>query len=693
MMWRTTYLLVPALVAVAMAVPVTSAPHLTPDTSPMGAAPATVGHTHPLTDAEIASAATTIDQLVTADLTAHGQKPNAPVDEYTFLRRACLAIIGRIPTIDETESYLAQSGKDKRNKLIAALLDQPGRIHHEFTWWADLLRISTRLGDRYPGNAYVDWMKEQIRANTPYDQVVRKLITAEGPALARGNGNTGYYLRDAGMPLDNMANTVQVFLGTRVQCAQCHDHPFDKWTRKQFYELAAYTNSVGIGREVKGLGALGKKAQEGGMSQGLKDALRLIGNSIVLNVQGGNKATIPLPSDYQYKDAKPGDTMTAKSLFGADAPIAKDQPAKIAYADWLTSPDNPRFTLVIANRLWKRAFGLGLIEPVDNLTDTSVAANPALMDFLVKLMRSVDYDTKRFSQILYQTDTWQRAASAVEPSVTEPYRFPGPLLRRMTAEQLWDSMLSLAVPDLDSRVGESAERLYQFYDDNKGKSAKELFALAQDIGEARDKRRGLDQQVRELRGQLDGIANKDSIEARRAKAQLREIYTQLEELGNKSDLSRMVAIKKNPKLNNELFVRADELPSPAPAGHFLRTFGQSDRDVIDGANSGPATTQALTMLNGFIDRELLKERSVLYKAMLKPKDVGGKVDALFLAILTRQPTNAERELGKQEIAHSLIAGRKESKSDSADVGKEAATAALHNLAWVLLNGNEFMFVQ
>ena len=698
MMWRTTYLMVPGLLAVAMALPLTTAPVVTESTPqatpPTPAATAPADKPHPLTAEEVANATATIDRLILADLTAHGQKLNEPIDDATFLRRTFLAIVGRIPTIEEITSFGAQKGQDKRAKLIEVLFGQPGRVHHEFTWWADLLRISTRLGDRYPGNAYVDWIKEQIKANTPYDQVVRKLITAEGPALARGNGATGYYLRDAGMPLDNMANTVQVFLGTRVQCAQCHDHPFDKWTRKEFYELAAFTNSVGINRDVKGLGALGKKAKEEGQSEGVRNALRMIGNTVALSVKGGNKPSIQLPHDYQYKDAKPGDTVQAKTLFGAAAPIEKDVEAKQVYADWLASPENPRFTTVIANRLWKRAFGVGLIEPLDNFTDATVASNPELMEFLGKLMRSLDYDLKRYQQIIYQTDAWQRSVSTIDPKTTEAYRFPGPILQRMTAEQLWDSLLTLAVPELDGRTGESAERLYKFYDENKDKDAKGLFAVALELGGRRDAMRAIDQKTRELRTQIDAMPNKESSDARRLKVQLKELYEQREEMANQTEPDRMIVMKKNGKGGADNFVRADELPSPAPSGHFLRTFGQSDRDVIGGANSSPATTQALTMLNGFIDHELLKERSVLYQQMLKPKDMGGKVDTLFLAILTRPPTNAERELGKAEIAHSLLSNRKSNQlGGGGDLTKESAKAALHNLAWVLLNGNEFIFVQ
>ena len=359
----------------------------------------------------------------------------------------------------------------------------------------------------------------------------------------------------------------------------------------------------------------------------------------------------------------------------------------------MTDPANPRFATVIANRLWKRAFGVGLIEPIDNFTDATVASNPPLMEYLAKLMVSVDFDVKRFQRALFETDAWQRAATTTELSGTDPYRFPGPVLRRMTAEQLWDSLLTLAVPDIDNRQGQNAERLYQFYEENKGKDAKELFALAQELGGRREKFRALEQEQRDLRTQLDGIPNKNSIEARRAKDRLKEIGEEREEIARSTDAVRMIAFRK-PKVGPEQFVRASELPSPAPAGHFLQTFGQSDRDVIEAANSSPATTQALNLLNGFVDKELLKERSVLFQEMLKPQDMGGKVDALFLACLTRKPTTGERELGKQEIAHALLDFRKDNRAGmGADVQKEAAKAALHNLAWVLLNSNEFMFLR
>jgi Protein of unknown function (DUF1549)/Protein of unknown function (DUF1553) len=649
---------------------------------------------HPLTAAEVAAAPATIDALVLADLTAHGVTPNPDCDEPTFLRRAYLALIGRIPTLEEIAAYTgAAPGPSRRRALIAQLQAGPGRVHHDFTWWADLLRLATNLGDRYPGQAYLDWVKEQVRANRHYDVLVRDLITAQGPALARGNGATGYYLRDAGMPLDSMANTIQVFLGTRVQCAMCHNHPTDRWTRQEFYAQAAYTEGVAIRRDLPGVAKLRQMAKVQNLSPGVRDELAFIGNSLGLRVEPGMQATIALPVDYQYPDAKPGTVIPAHALFGAPASVPPGVSPVQVYAAWLTSPANPRFTRTIVNRLWKRAFGLGLDEPVDNLTDSATPTNPDLMRFLTKLMVSVDYDLTRFSGMLYATRAWQRQASASEPVGGEPYRFPGPLLHRMSAEQIWDSLLTLAVPDLDRRQGANAEGLYRFYTANHGRSATELFNLAAQRGALRDAQRRIERELDARWREMAPLTNRDSGRGKRLSEEIAALSAEHARLAEQLDPGRMAG--GDPAAGRAAqFLRAAELPSPAPPGHLLRIFGQSDRELIDSARSEPATTQALAMLNGFIDQELLAEDALFYRTVLRPKEVGERVEILFEAVLTRPPTSRERDLGRAELAATLLDYRKEGKGGpDADLAKEAAKEALRNLAWVLLNGHEFLFVQ
>ncbi|MBL8898448.1 MAG: DUF1549 domain-containing protein, partial [Planctomycetes bacterium] len=188
-------------------------------------APATAERDH-------AKFAAAIDRLVDADLARAGVPANPPSDDATFVRRAYLQIVGRIPTAEEARAFLADRSAEKRTQLIDRLLVSPGHESHLFTWYADLLRAKSRLANQISGEPYLHWIKSAVAANEPYDQIARDLLTASGAAHARENGETGYYLRDRGMPEDNMANTARVFLGTRLECAQCHNHPFDKWTQK-----------------------------------------------------------------------------------------------------------------------------------------------------------------------------------------------------------------------------------------------------------------------------------------------------------------------------------------------------------------------------------------------------------------------------------------------------------------------------
>ena len=171
------------------------------------------------------------------------------------------------------------------------------------------------------------------------------------------------------------------------------------------------------------------------------------------SVGENRKRQLKLPHDYQYDDAKPGDVVQPAVIFGDQPELTPKTSRREAFAKWLTSPENPRFTLTIANRLWKRVFGVGVIDPVDDLTDESEPSNQALMDFLVAEMKRVDYSQREFLRILYNTETYQREAHRKDLAADEPYHFPGPILRRMTAEQIWDSLLTLtlAAPDLYQR--------------------------------------------------------------------------------------------------------------------------------------------------------------------------------------------------------------------------------------------------
>ena len=173
------------------------------------------------------SAAARVDELIENGYDRHKVEPNPSIDDTTFVRRVHLDIIGRNPTAAEAAKFLTASDPDKRARLIDSLLDSPGYVSHQFNFWADILRITTRMQGQgiENGISYTNWVKQAIASNMPYDQFVRELVTARG--IIDENGAVGFYLRDRGMEIDHLATTVQTFLGTQLVCAQCHDHPFD----------------------------------------------------------------------------------------------------------------------------------------------------------------------------------------------------------------------------------------------------------------------------------------------------------------------------------------------------------------------------------------------------------------------------------------------------------------------------------
>ena len=286
---------------------------------------------------KILAAAREIDRLVEADLAAHGVAPNPPLDDAGFLRRVYLDLVGRIPTEKEASDFLGSSATDRREALIDRLLDSPGYGSHLFNWTADLLRVKTQLTNNVSGEPYIHFIKESIAANKPWDVFVRDLLTASGPAHKRGHGATGYYLRDRGMPEDNMSNTITIFLGTRLECAQCHNHPFDKWTQLQYHEMVAFTG--GLRYTDEGL----SKSPEGQRLKEIGDSMRAAGKDrkenlefreyrkllqpLEYGVSGNGTGLYRLPKDYQYEDAKANQVVKAKAMFGKDVELAVDVPA------------------------------------------------------------------------------------------------------------------------------------------------------------------------------------------------------------------------------------------------------------------------------------------------------------------------------------------------------------------------------
>lgn len=754
-------------------------------------------------------AAARIDKLVEQGLKKQGMAPNEAIDDATFLRRAYLDIAGRIPTIEEAETFHGSNYEHKRERLIEDLLGSEAHVSHSYNFWADVLRINSGLGTgaRQAEAAYQLWVKRAIRENMPYDDFVREMVSARG--MIWENGAVGYYQRDRGMPLDNMSNTVRIFLGTRLECAQCHNHPFDKWTQMDYYQMAAfsygmeanrydspnrtalsqwqrddrkrffdtalgvegfpqlrneeqkerYTENKGYHRYLERYKMTDKEFRQMAMrsieayksydheSRSMRNATNELYRPIRYIAVGEREKDLKLPHDYQYSDAKPFDVVGAGTMFGEEIDLEKvDGSAIDAYAEWMTTAENPTFTKVIANRLWKRVFGMGLFEPVDELTDQTVVANPELLAYLEDLMRSLDYDVRAYQQILYNTKAYQRAADSREIELGTPYHFAGPVLRRMTAEQIWDSIVALALPESDSYrpnlKGQlaSVEKVRQIYESLEGRSTEEYVAMVKELSKALETNMDKQEVVREELLEARAAEDNDLYQSKRKElSELQRAMNQAvaeigyQHMGEKVDggdllvamgMSEMAmdssmamaggadsgaklqkaVLTKLPKPEmpdppagmdrNEVknwkraqaadyktyqglisqMARASELESPARRGHFLREFGQSDREVIENASYHASVPQALNLLNGPMVEALTNKFAVFGNRLHEAETPEDKARMMFQAMLTREPTEREMELVKSEIA-------------------ENGDQAYEGVVWALLNTQQFLFVQ
>lgn len=611
-------------------------------------------------DPKLAQAAAQIDVLVNQGLQKAGQKPNPLASDEQFVRRVYLDVAGRIPTREEALAFIDDTSESKRAKVIDQLLNSDGYRSHLFNYFADMMRVADEAV-KVRFYTYQDWLKGQIADNVPWDKTVYAMMTADGKLLE--NGATGYLLRDAGMTLDNLSLTLSTFLGANVSCAQCHDHPFADWTQKQFYEMAAF---FGATETYGAKGAKGGNAQmmrkvlasldDRRMQQQAKNVLRV--NGMAVEDRGEND--MKLPDDYKYEDGKPGDLVKPKLISWSDtkktrlgAPTAKkDEELRTQFAKWMTSPENPRFAMTIANRLWKRAFGVGVKEPVTDMDDPSASVNPALMHHLAAEMVRLKFDMKQFMRLLYNTQAYQREATSYELTDNAPYLFPGPVLRRMTAEQAWDSCATLVVgADVDLFKGQRGEQYAKVMNIEFGKDAKPQ-EIQQQVERAIEG-------MRQYAGKAGGNAKNN--------ARKRRMMRSAESESGEEDLTLAPPVR-----NGLVLARASELPQPEKDQHFLRMFGQSDRQIADSESDEGSIPQVLMLMNGEAQRVIGQEDSLVVKTALDQGAVEKQVESLYLSFFSRKPRAGELADAAAGIAGGLT---------------------VKDLTWVLFNAREFVFVE
>lgn len=575
-------------------------------------------------------------------------------DDATFLRRAFLVTIGRIPTAEESWAFIEIEDPNKRVDLVAYLMKSQGYSSHMTNWAFDLLRLRDyRQGGQGNSEPYRNWIRQAMDQNMPWNEFVEKLVSSSGNGWDPKTAAVGYYTSDRGMPLDNLSNTMRVFLGTRMECAQCHDDPFGETERKDFYHLAAFTHGQGqLNQHL--MSSLWEELRDGRESRGIEYQVgQLFWDRIYgMSLAGGGAGRIPLPSDYQYRDGKPGEIVGGKTPFGKfvrSSDRKDDDDGREKFSDWITVKTDPQFSSVISNRMWKRVMGKGIYEPVDEYKEASKTVYPELSEYLSTLMKELEYDLKAFQQVLLLTKTFQFATNPNPSTVDGGDDFHGRKIDRLSAEQIWDSLITLSNGDPD--------RLPKRSVDNR------IFVGGRPV----------------LVGEMDMVQLSNEVLALKTDAQVRKYFDEflqrVKKEGGAKKGSASMMMENVQKYGADSAVRASELPSPAPREHFLYLFGASDREVVEAASKDPNVGQMLSLMNGYVQRNLVNKADAhVYKSLQGVESKHEKIRRLYLTILSRPPTEEEMKWMLAEV-------------DS------AGDQAYRNIVAALVMSSEFVFLQ
>ena len=341
-----------------------------------------------------------IDALVHRKLRKLRLRPSELSSDETFLRRVTIDITGMLPTAEEYKRFLERKEPDKRALLVDELLERKEFIELWVMKWAELLQI--RSSDRVSYKAmllYYNWLQERLQKNVPMDVLVRELLGASGGTFT--NAATNYYQAETDT-LKVAENVAQVFMGMRIQCAQCHNHPFDRWTQNDYYGFAAFFAQIG--------------------RKGAEDP-----RETVVFHSGSGEVTHPV-----------GGRVMAPKFLGAPTPDLKGRDRCAALAEWLASPENPFFAANLANIVWAHFFGRGIIHPVDDVRVSNPPANPELLAELGRKFTEYRYDFKRLVRDICNSRTYQLATQTNETNKGDETNFSHATLRRIRAEVLLD---------------------------------------------------------------------------------------------------------------------------------------------------------------------------------------------------------------------------------------------------------------
>jgi hypothetical protein len=336
--------------------------------------------------------------------------PSPVADDATFLRRAMIDICATLPTPDEVHDYLADERRDKRARLVNRLLERPEYASYFALKWGDILQnrgAGYSISKQRAGTTlFAGWIRDSIASNKPYDQFVAEIITASG---SQKENPPAIWYRTVRKPVDYVESTAQAFLGVRIQCAQCHHHPAERWSQTDYYSLAAVFSRVG---------------RKGGFAD----------------------AEVPTDEIIFLKDhgetihPRTGARLSPRPLAGETFRLGAHDDPRVALARWMTGKSNPYFARTMVNRLWAHFLGRGIIHPIDDARDTNPPSNPELLDALARDFVASGFDVKHLIRVICGTYAYRLASATTEWNAGDEQACSHFTRRRLTAEVLLDGI-------------------------------------------------------------------------------------------------------------------------------------------------------------------------------------------------------------------------------------------------------------
>lgn len=362
-----------------------------------------------------------VDEIVHARLRELQINPSPTASDAEFIRRLSLDLLGVLPTVEEAKAFIADKSPDKRAKLIDAWLARPEYAELWALRWADLLREEEKYLDLKGVRALHEWLRASFAANRPLDEFARELVSTTGSTYDHPAANYYRALRD---PVTRGEATAQVFLGTRLQCAKCHNHPFDRWTQDDYHQWTAVFARIDYD--------ILENAR-----RDKNDKHEFIGEQRVKVLSTGD-----ITNPRTNKTAEP-------RLLGVKTPLDGKTPRLKALAEWLTGADNKQFARAMANRLWHSVMGRGIVDSVDDFRASNPPSHPALLDYLADELVKSGYDQRHVLRLILNSATYQRSSVTNPTNIDDEQHYARAIPRKLSAEILLDTLCQVTGSELD----------------------------------------------------------------------------------------------------------------------------------------------------------------------------------------------------------------------------------------------------